>query len=238
MRKRHAVRKMKAGPSEPAWSHCPGRRSRKRRRRCRARRGWQRYRPGTTDGSCRSSSIGRPSSLGPGRRPFACCRAHRISAAVVVDGRRRVRRVDLVRAVCNQERIEIVQAARGVFWGDVLDAAIGLLPRFEKPGLSVSGVGIVGKIRALQGERTVGKVGVIRDPVIEIREGSEPERVVLPRSTGGPQAKISGFQRRLEGCQKRGWRRRGGKGGGPVAKPMIEASGLGEKFRVGGGRVW
>jgi len=28
-----------------------------------------------------------------------------------------------------------------------------------------------------------------------------------------------------------------GKGGGSVAKPMIEASGLGEKFRVGEGRV-
>jgi hypothetical protein len=28
-----------------------------------------------------------------------------------------------------------------------------------------------------------------------------------------------------------------GKGGGSVAKPMIEASGLGEKFRVGSGRI-
>src|SRR6266581_4092236 len=29
----------------------------------------------------------------------------------------------------------------------------------------------------------------------------------------------------------------GGKGGGSVAKPMMEASGLGEKFSVGGGSV-
>ena len=77
---------------------------------------------------------------------------HRVAAAVVVDRRRGVKRIDLVRVVRDDERIEIAQAARRIAVGGILDIAIRLLPHLEEPMGGIAGVGIVRKLRALQRE--------------------------------------------------------------------------------------
>jgi len=81
--------------------------------------------------------------------------SHGIAAAVVVDGGRRVKRIDLVRIVRYDEGIKIVQAARRIVLGGILDVAIRLLPHLEEPVRRITGVGIVGKVRPLQWEWSV-----------------------------------------------------------------------------------
>src|SRR5260221_1034415 len=132
---------------------------------------------------------------------------HGIAAAVVIDvvGYWKAVGINFAGVGGNDEWIEVVEASGRILARGVADVASGLLPHFEEAVRGVSGIRIVGEVRAGQWERSVGKVIEIIYPRIEIGEFG---RLGGTGSAGGQQVEIGRFQRRLDGGQKRSRRAR------------------------------
>src|SRR5260370_11447123 len=65
-------------------------------------------------------------------------------------GNRKTEGINFARIRGDDERIQVVQATRGIVARGVLDAAIRLLPHLEEPVRGIAGVGIVGQICSLK----------------------------------------------------------------------------------------
>ena len=144
---------------------------------------------------------------------------HGIAAAVVIDlvGDGKTEGVRFARLASDDERIQVVQAARGIAPRGVLDAAIRLLPHLVEPVRRITRVGIVGKIRARKRERSVGQVIEVIYARIKIWKLRSLRRPGRPSSQ---QRQIARFERWLDGgeesCQRAcgKWRRLAGGGTG------------------------
>jgi hypothetical protein len=97
---------------------------------------------------------------------------HRIAATVVIHlvGNRKAEGVDFTGVCGDDERIEIVEAARGIVTRGVADAAIRLLPHLKETVRAVARVGIVGQTCSCERERAVRQAIEIVDAGIGIRD--------------------------------------------------------------------